>query len=687
MRLTCAACLLTFASTAGSQEPTPNPTFQLDGAKRVPYKQADGVELHLHVFYPQGWNADDRHGAIVFFFGGGWVGGSPKQFEPQCQHLASRGMVAISAEYRVKSRHGVQPWDCVADGKSAVRWIRAHAGQLGIDPQRIAAAGGSAGGHVAASTALLDDPVPAETNVSSVPDALVLFNPVIDTTEKGYGSKALGNRSRELSPVHHVRSGLPPTIVFHGDADRTVPYENVERFQQLMTESGNACRLVTYEGAAHGFFNQGREGNAFDDTLKKTDEFLTAIGFLPVSATENPLAGTAEIEGRGLESWVADLASDNRTTRLRSAKTLGLFGASAVPTLRGLLADHDPAARYWAAYHLADVAEPSDELLRQLAELLDHDSQGVRMAAAYAMVRLGDPSRLDVLQEALASDERGTACTAGELLGRLGPAARDALDSLRATIARHKNGGDYHVLGASQNAVRAILQDRTLTPHKRPAGGGAPRTSTVGSEATPAAALQDTRPNILWISCEDISPNLGCYGDKYASTPNLDQLARDGARFDRAFTPAGVCAVVRSGIITGMYPISIGSHHMRSRIVPPPNVKCFTEHLRAAGYFCTNKSKTDYQFEPPVTAWDRQGDRHNDWRDREPGQPFFSVINLTISHESQYPSWRKDASVATRAIAARAASRSGRSRRLLATHLSEYAGGSQGLGLVSRQHL
>ncbi len=151
-----------------------------------------------------------------------------------------------------------------------------------------------------------------------------------------------------------------------------------------------------------------------------------------------------------------------------------------------------------------------------------------------------------------------------------------------------------------------------------------------------AAAGADDRPNILWISCEDISPNLGCYGDRHAITPNLDQLAAEGVRFDRAFTTAGVCAVVRSGIITGMYPPAIGSQHMRSRIIPPPNVKAFPELLRAAGYFCTNRSKTDYQFESTPSIWDRQGKQHDDWRERsEPDQPFFSVINLTVSHESQ----------------------------------------------------
>jgi uncharacterized sulfatase len=152
----------------------------------------------------------------------------------------------------------------------------------------------------------------------------------------------------------------------------------------------------------------------------------------------------------------------------------------------------------------------------------------------------------------------------------------------------------------------------------------------------PGSCHAADRPNILWISCEDISPNLGCYGDPHAITPNLDQLAAEGVRFDAAFTPAGVCAVVRSSVITGMYAPSIGSQHMRSRIIPPAHVKAFPELLRAAGYFCTNRSKTDYQFEPTPNIWDRQGDSHQDWRERpDTDQPFFSVINFTVCHESK----------------------------------------------------
>lgn len=157
-----------------------------------------------------------------------------------------------------------------------------------------------------------------------------------------------------------------------------------------------------------------------------------------------------------------------------------------------------------------------------------------------------------------------------------------------------------------------------------------------------AAAGSENRPNILWLSCEDMSRELGCYGYDNIRTPNIDRLAAQGLKYTNAYTVAPVCAPNRSGIITAMYPNSIGSSHMRTtepghdyQCVPPPYVHCFTEYLRAAGYFCTNNSKTDYQFAPPVTAWDRNGNSHNDWAGRGDGQPFFSVINYTITHESR----------------------------------------------------
>ena len=152
-------------------------------------------------------------------------------------------------------------------------------------------------------------------------------------------------------------------------------------------------------------------------------------------------------------------------------------------------------------------------------------------------------------------------------------------------------------------------------------------------EARPPAAWGQ-RPNILWVSCEDISPDLGCYGDRYAVTPNIDKLAAQGVRYTNVYTNAGVCAPSRSGLITGMYPTTIGTHHMRCKGVPPAEVKCFSEYLRKAGYYCTNNVKTDYQFDPPMTAWDESSKKAH-WRGRTEGQPFFAVFNFTISHESK----------------------------------------------------
>ncbi len=157
------------------------------------------------------------------------------------------------------------------------------------------------------------------------------------------------------------------------------------------------------------------------------------------------------------------------------------------------------------------------------------------------------------------------------------------------------------------------------------------------------------RPNILWITCEDITPALGCYGDTIAKTPNLDKLAMEGVRYTHAFSVAGVCAPSRHALITGMYPTSTGAHNMRTlkidrsdipgySVILPAEVKCFSEYLRATGYYCTNNQKTDYQFEAPLTAWDENSNKAH-WKNRKPGQPFFAIFNFTITHESRI--WMK----------------------------------------------
>lgn len=250
--------------------------------RKVPFKITPQDTLHLFIYESD--VKSDLGPAIVFFFGGGWVHDNPSQFRPHSEVLAERGMVAVCAEYRIYSKHGITPFECVEDGKSAIRWIREHADSLGVDSNRIVAAGGSAGGHVAACTAVINGFENDAENLqtSSKPNALVLFNPVIDTWREGYGMEKIGENAKDISPVHHVKSALPPTLVFHGTADSTVPFENVERFCNIMHEAGNVCELIPFEGHNHAFFNYGRFDNQpYNKTIEVMELFLIKHGFLP----------------------------------------------------------------------------------------------------------------------------------------------------------------------------------------------------------------------------------------------------------------------------------------------------------------------------------------------------------------------------------------------------------------------
>lgn len=247
------------------------------------FKHTPEAELRLHVFTPPGHRPTDRRPALIFFFGGAWNKGSPEQFFPHASYFASRGLVAIAAEYRIRSAHGTTPFESLRDAKSAIRWVRAHARELGVDSARIAAGGGSAGGHLAAAAGMLTGfEEPAEdSDISSRPDALVLFNPVVDNGPGGWGYGRIGERYREFSPMHNVRSTAPPTVVFLGTADRLIPVTTIRRFAALMREAGVRCDVHLYEGQEHGFFNYRRGDNPYyEETLRTAEAFLASLGYL-----------------------------------------------------------------------------------------------------------------------------------------------------------------------------------------------------------------------------------------------------------------------------------------------------------------------------------------------------------------------------------------------------------------------
>lgn len=272
----------TSASSTRRLDPVGKIAATLEPTRKLVYKNVGSRELHLHIFEPDGLQSDDQRPCFVTIHGGGWVGGEPRRMYPFADHFAKLGMVGISVEYRLLSREqGTTVFDCVKDGRSAVRYVRRHADELKIDPEKIVVSGASAGGHVAVSTALFGgvDEADEPTEVSSIPDAMVLFFPVIDTSKDGYGNAKIGDRWRELSPLHHVRNNLPPTLLFHGTGDTVTPFAGAQAFQGAMLKAGNQCVLDVHPGGKHGYLMFEQE--LYEDTLRKTEAFLKSHGLLP----------------------------------------------------------------------------------------------------------------------------------------------------------------------------------------------------------------------------------------------------------------------------------------------------------------------------------------------------------------------------------------------------------------------
>ncbi len=275
------------AQPAKPTEPTTK-TGEVKSGDIITYKTIGERELKLFIEKPAEWKATDQRPAAVFFFGGGWVGGTPNQFLKQSEYLASRGIVGVRVEYRVipKGDKG-PPVVCCADAKSAIRYVRSHAAELGVDPRRIAGVGGSAGGHLAAFTALVEglDDAKDDVSVSCKPNALVLFNPVFNNGPGQWGHERVGDRLLEFSPAHHVTKDAPPTIVFLGDADNLIPVQVLKDFEAEMKKVNVRCDAPIFPNAGHGFFNRDPH---FTLTLIEADKFLASLGWLTGPPTLQP---------------------------------------------------------------------------------------------------------------------------------------------------------------------------------------------------------------------------------------------------------------------------------------------------------------------------------------------------------------------------------------------------------------
>ena len=270
-------CSISLAlSPAGAETQKKN----FPGATAEVYKKASGDDLYIYRFDPEDLDpSKDKRPAVIFFFGGGWTSGKVNQFERQSRYLTSRGLITFLADYRVKNRQGVAPNACVEDGKSAIRWVRENADRLGIDPEKIIAGGGSAGGHVAAAAGICEgfENEAEDLSISSKPNALLLFNPVYDNREDGgYGYDRIKEWFPAISPAENITKDDPPTVVFMGTKDKHTSVDIAEAFRDKMTAEGIVTELHLYDGQPHGFFN--RKG--FADSLMKADEFLVRLGYL-----------------------------------------------------------------------------------------------------------------------------------------------------------------------------------------------------------------------------------------------------------------------------------------------------------------------------------------------------------------------------------------------------------------------
>jgi acetyl esterase len=254
----------------------------LSTAEARVYRSLSPVPLRLYVFKPKDWKAGDRRPALVWFFGGGWTVGTPVNSVAWASWAAGSGMVGVAPDYRVAARFGTTPLEAVADARAALRWVEDHAAELGIDSQRIVVGGNSAGGHLALWTAISHAPPGSDPGESPriKPAAIILTSGVSDTSEgTGYTARRFGKDALALSPVHQLDAKMPPMLVFHGDADKGVPYRESVALHAKLVALGNVCELITVPGGSHNY--AGDDPAWWPRTLAIARVFLEGQGLVP----------------------------------------------------------------------------------------------------------------------------------------------------------------------------------------------------------------------------------------------------------------------------------------------------------------------------------------------------------------------------------------------------------------------
>lgn len=248
---------------------------------QVLYKQIDTTSLYIEIYNPDKMEFGKDYPAMVFFFGGGWKSGDRSHFLNHALYFSKRGLVCFLVDYRTRNRHQTTPFASVKNAKSAMRYIRKHASEFHIDETQIIASGGSSGGHLAATTAFIEgyNEIGDDLSVSCIPNALVLFNPVIDNGPGGYGYERISDAYKSFSPLHNLKEGAPPTILFLGTQDKLIPVETAEYYKTVMEKVGSRCELNLYDGEGHGFFNYGNFDN-YKNTVTEADKFLQSLGYL-----------------------------------------------------------------------------------------------------------------------------------------------------------------------------------------------------------------------------------------------------------------------------------------------------------------------------------------------------------------------------------------------------------------------